>query len=249
MRASNGQEETAVTVIGRYVRETAKAVIYRTPLLGRLMAPTYPYKLEPAQLAAMVAFIDATRAQGAAIVEIGVAQGATSVFLLEHLKFTGDTRPLLLFDTFRGFTAESIRFEVEQRGKAYGPFYAFRYGDERRLQRNLRRAGYNNFRTFAGDAAAFDWSTLGPIGAVLLDIDVYQPTLAILEQVWPNLAPGGGMVIDDCVEGTPYDGGFQALRDFVAAKGITAEPLGYKGAILRAPLRQATSRLNPALTG
>lgn len=222
----------------RRIRELAKFVIYRTPLVGRLMAPSYPYKLEPAQLAAMIGFIDATRASGAAVCEIGVAQGGTSAFLLEHLRFVGDLRALLLFDTFSGFTDESVAFEVEKRGKDHAPLRAFRYGDERRLTRNLKRAGYSNFFTFPGDASKFDWTILGPLGAVLLDIDLYQPTLEILEKIWPNLAPGGGIVLDDCVEGTPYDGGFQALKDFSAARNLDIELLGYKGAVVRAPERR-----------
>lgn len=234
MNASNLQRETAGARIGRAIRETTKVLVYRSPLLSRLMAPRYPYKLEPAQLAAMTRFIDATRESKAAVVEIGVAKGDTSVFLLEHLRCTGDDRVLLMFDTFSGFPPESVAFEIEHRGKPAGPLDAFRYGDEKRLNRNLRSAGYSNFQTIAGDAAKFDWSSLGPIGAVLLDIDLYLPTHAILEHIWPNLAPGGGIVLDDCVDGTPYDGGFQALKDFNAAHGLDLEPLGFKGAILRA---------------
>ena len=37
------------------------------------MAPSYPYKINPGQLAAMVELIDSTRSSGAAVAEIGVA--------------------------------------------------------------------------------------------------------------------------------------------------------------------------------
>lgn len=199
------------------------------------MAPSYPYKLDPAQLAAMLALIDATRDANASVAEIGVAQGDTSVFLLEHLNTVGDGRRLCLFDTFGGFTAESIEVEVSDRGKAAAAYGAFRYGDERRFERNLRKAGYENFRIVKGDASRFDWSSIAPIGAVILDIDLYQPTVSILDAIWPHLVPAGGIVVDDCLPGTPWDGSLQAYEEFIAAHGLPFERVGRKGAVVRKP--------------
>lgn len=214
-------------------REIAKSIIYRTPFVSRLMAPSYPYKINPGQLAAMVDLIDSTRASGAAVAEIGVAQGDTSVFLLEHLKSVGDTRELLLFDTFSGFTDESISFEVSRRQKNAQDYDKFRYGDEGRFNRNLTTAGYSKFRTIKGDAARFDWGSLGPIGAVLLDIDLYQPTIAILDAIYPHIAPGGGIVVDDCLADSPWDGSLQAYQEFIAKHDLPFTRAGHKGGLIR----------------
>lgn len=216
------------------LRERAKYVAYRTPVLRRAMAPTYPYKVNPAQLAAMVSLIDATRGSGAAVAEVGVAQGDSSVFLLEHLVTTGDERLLQLFDTFEGFTADSVEVEIRERGKDAREYDKFRYGDEERFVRNLNAAGYRNFRTVKGDASAFDWSSLGGVAAVLLDIDLYAPTLAVLEQVFPLLVSGGGVVLDDCLPDSPWDGSLQACEEFCSAHGVEWERVGLKGALLRA---------------
>jgi len=199
------------------------------------MAPSYPYKLNPGQLSAMIELIDDTRDAGASIAEIGVAKGDTSVFLLEHLQTEGDERPLFLFDTFGGFTPDSVAIEVSRRGKAEGEYEVFRYSDERRFRRNLQRAGYENVRIVKGDASAFEWSTIAPIGAVILDIDLYQPTIATLEAIWPLLAPAGGVVVDDCLPDTPWDGSLQAYEEFIAAHGLPFERVGQKGAIVRKP--------------
>lgn len=199
------------------------------------MAPSYPYKLNPGQLRAMLELIDGTRETGGAVAEIGVAQGDTSVFLLEHLRTTGDPRDLLLFDTFGGFTPESIEVEVSGRGKEAEAYEAFRYGDEQRFARNLRNAGYERFKTVAGDASRFDWSSVAPIGAVILDIDLYQPTIATLNAIWPHLVPGGGVVVDDCLPGTPWDGSLQAYEEFISAHGLPFERAGEKGAVVRKP--------------
>jgi O-methyltransferase len=215
--------------------EVIKYAVYHTPVLNRLMAPSYPYKLNPAQLAAMADLIDGTRGAGAAIAEIGVAKGDTSIFLLEHLRTVGDPRTLLLFDTFAGFTPESIHHEVANRGKSPSNYGVFRYGDEARFQRNLRRAGYRRFQTFKGDASKFDWSSIAPIGAVILDIDLYQPTISVLNGVYPHLILGGGIVLDDCLAGTAWDGSLQAYEEFIAAHGLPFERVGEKGGLVRKP--------------
>lgn len=215
------------------VIEAIKYAVYRTPVIDRIMAPRYPYKINPGQLHAMIGFIEATKGTNAAVAEIGVAQGDTSTFLLEHLKTTADSRTLLLFDTFAGFTEESVSHEVNKRGKAVFEYDKFQYGDEARFQRNIKNAGYDNFRTVKGDASKFDWDGLGPVGAVLLDIDLYQPTIDILNAIYPNLAPGGGIVLDDCLADTPWDGSLQAYEEFITAKGLPFERVGHKGAVIR----------------
>lgn len=216
------------------IQESAKSAIYRTPVLHRLMAPKYPYKINPGQLAAMLQFIDATRGSEASIAEVGVAQGDTSIFLLEHLETTGDPRILHLFDTFNGFTADSIDHEVQMRQKSRSDYEVFRYGDEQIFQRNVHRRGYRNFRTIKGDAAEYDWASIGPIGALLLDIDLYRPTLDVLNAVYPLLAPGGGVVLDDCLADTPWDGSLQAYQEFITAHRLPFERVGGKGAVIRA---------------
>lgn len=213
--------------------EIAKYAVYRMPLVSQFMAPLYPYKINPGQLMAMIDLIDKTRESGAAVAEIGVAQGDSSVFFLEHLRTTGDTRPLYLFDTFSGFTKDSVEHEVTVRAKASRDYDKFRYGDEARFQRNLHNAGYSNFRTFKGDASKFDWASIGQIGAVLLDIDLYQPTRKTLEAIYPHLVPGGGIVVDDCLADTPWDGSLQAYDEFIAKHGLPFERVGHKGALVR----------------
>lgn len=213
--------------------ETIKFVAYRTPFLSNTMKPRYPYKVDPGQLTGLVNLIDRTRKVGGAIVEIGVAQGFTSAFLLEHLASTGDQRELLLFDTFSGFTEDSISHEIDVRQKDYVSSYGlFRYGNEDIFRKNLSKTGHRNFRTFSGDASAFDWSSIGPISVVLLDIDVYKPTRAILSQIWPHLTSPGGIIVDDCLADGPWDGSLQAYEEFRAEVGLPFIRVGGKGALV-----------------
>ncbi len=213
--------------------ETIKYVAYRTPYLSNSMKPKYPFKVDPGQLAGLVNLIDRTRDVGGAVVEIGVAQGYTSAFLLEHLRATEDEREVLLFDTFSGFTEDSISHEIGVRKQNYMASYGlFRYGDEEIFKRNLSKAGYDKFRTFAGDAAEFDWSTVGPVSVVLLDIDVYKPTRAILDHIWPHLTSPGGIIVDDCLADGPWDGSLQAYEEFISEVGHPFVRVGGKGALV-----------------
>lgn len=215
------------------LKELGKTAVYRTPMLGRVMAPKYPYKLNPGQLCAMLEFIDATRGSGSTVAEVGVAKGDTSAFLLEHLATNCDERTLYLFDTFSGFTEASISHEVVIRNKDSSAYDRFRYGDEEKFRSDLHRLGYRNFRTVKGDASTFNWASLAPIGALLLDIDLYQPTRDVLEAAFPHLAPGGGIVLDDCLANTPWDGSLQAYEEFIANHRLPFERVGHKGAIVR----------------
>jgi hypothetical protein len=215
------------------IKEALKYATYRLPVIDRLMSPRYPYKIDPGELCALVGLIESSRQSGGSVIEIGVAQGDTSVFLLEHLTTMNDDRELLLFDTFSGFTDDSIAVEVQERGKDRSEYDKFQYGDEAIFQKKLFRAGYAKFRTFKGDAARFDWSSVAPIGAVLLDIDLYAPTKTILQSIYPCLCMGGGIVVDDCVENTPWDGSLQAYEEFISANNLPFERAGYTGAVIR----------------
>jgi hypothetical protein len=214
------------------LREFAKFVAYRTPGLDRLGVPRYPYKVTPAQLAFMCEAITRTKAGGGSILEIGVAKGDTSVFLLEHMRTIGDTRPLYLVDTFSGFTPESVEHEVQARGKTRSDLNAFSYGKEETFARNIRRRGYTNFVTIAGDASRLDYARLAPIAVVLLDIDLYLPTIEVLNRIEPHMAHPSSIVVDDCVEGRRWDGALQAYREFIGARGMAPVLLGGKGGLI-----------------
>ena len=214
--------------------ELLKYIAYRTPVIKRIMWPKYRFGVHPGQLSAMVQLMEKTKSKPGCVVEIGVAVGKTSVFLLEHLKTTEDSRPVLLFDTFSGFTPSSIAVEITDRSKSKfkDSFTCFRYGNEYLFARSIAHAGYTNFKTYQGDASRFDFSTIGPISAVLLDIDLYQPTLGCLRGIWPYLVEGGGIVIDDCVPGGPWDGSLQAVEEFASEIGTTPSRVGGKGMML-----------------
>lgn len=225
----------AMTRRARRLMTLIKHIVYRLPVLRNSMFPAYRYWVDPGELSAMVGLIDATRGAGGAIVEIGVARGETSVFILEHLRTTGDARTLVLVDTFSGFTPESVDYEVANRRKRASEISDYSYGNARVFNYSLARLGYSNYRIIEGDCSKVDWKEIGPIGAVFLDVDLYLPTSATLEALWPLIVPGGGVVLDDCVEPAWFDGAFQACREFIDRHGLPFVRVGGKGALIRKP--------------
>ena len=54
-----------------------------------------------------------------------------------------------------------------------------------------------------------------------------------LEAIWPLIVPGGGVVIDDCVEPAWCDGALQACREFSQHHDLRIHRAGGKGAVLK----------------
>src|ERR1700730_10078460 len=83
-----------------------KRAAFRWPGLRELSRPRYYYNIEPAQLAWLCEAIAASKSHATfkqpvqgCVVEVGVARGMTTVFLLEHMKKIGDTRTYVCMDT------------------------------------------------------------------------------------------------------------------------------------------------------
>ena len=212
--------------------ETFKKVAYRTPGLSHIFAPRYPYKINPGQLSFLCEAITSSREAGGCILEIGVAKGDTSVFLLEHMRTTGEARTIHFLDTFNGFTSDSINYEVTKRGKDKTAYDGFRYGDEAVFAKNLRRLGYGNFKTVAADASKLDYGQFGPISVVLLDVDLYLPTQEILERVWPCMTSPGFICVHDRNNDTAWDGSHQAYLEFAREVGFDPKYVGGNGGVI-----------------
>jgi O-methyltransferase len=118
-----------------------------------------------------------------AIAEVGVWRGETSAFLHR----VAPERHLYLFDTFEGFPERDLAGREDRR---------FRDTSVEAVAARLGHApnvtltpGYvpETLPVVADEQFAF----------VLLDLDLYDPTLASLEFFYPRLAPGGYLVMHD----------------------------------------------------
>jgi O-methyltransferase len=137
-----------------------------------------------ASLALAIRTLEREKVPGA-FAEVGVYRGETSRFL----RGCAPERRLYLFDTFEGFpladrereNAADSRFqdtseEVVRRAVGDGPNVVIRKG------------------RFPGTAAGLEGESFA---FVLLDLDVFAPTLAGLEFFYPRLSPGAYVFVHD----------------------------------------------------
>jgi O-methyltransferase len=209
-------------------RLAAAAVYTRQPFVR------YPYMNPPSELLELRQQLLGVQAPGAAV-EIGCNQGWTTCFLLEALRECGMKRDYVCIDTFNGFTAEDVRFECRVRGKTdelYDGFFLI--NDPVWLEASLTRFGYQNAVVKKADATKFDYGSLGPIAFALVDVDLYRPVRASLEQLLPNMACGGMVMVDDCdARDERWDGAHQAYMEFCTERSIRPEFLCRKFGIIR----------------
>ncbi len=149
------------------------------------------------------------------------------------MRRTSNPAQVILVDTFSGFTQSSITHEVVHRGKKKSDIDKFKHHSPTHFEKHLRRLGYDNFRIVRGDCADVSWEEVGPIAVALLDVDLYLPTKHTLERMWPHVVPGGYCLVDDCKEGGPWDGAWQAYSEFIEEHDMPFMQVGTKGGLLK----------------
>lgn len=182
------------------------------------------------------------------VVECGVWRGGSSMAAALTLKQLGDEhRHLYLYDTFEGMsapTAEDVAFDGVP---ASGTFAEQRLSDESSewcraplddVRANLESTGYPAERVHyvKGKVEATLPATLpgGPIALLRLDTDWYESTRHELEHLYPRLARGGVLIIDDYGHWT---GARKAVDEYFAAHppGLLLNRIDYTARIAVKP--------------
>jgi len=211
-----------------------KSLSYRTPL-SRVVFPTYDFMFKPAQLCFMIQCLTATTDLPGPIIEIGCAAGSTTVFVNRHLDELQDRRRYVCIDTFDGFTDEDIAVETE-RGKdehtLVAPFKTYR---KAWFDRTMQNNGINRVTSIQADVNTFDFSPYEAISFCLVDVDLARPVAKALREVFPRMAPGGIIVVDDCRADNIFDGALEAYTDFCAEIGVEPSVEHGKLGVIRIP--------------
>ncbi len=192
-------------------------LLWYTPF-RRYMFYRYRYNFSPGQLTFLVQCLDETKTVPGDIFEIGCAGGHTACFLSQHLRSLGTGKRYYCIDTFSGFTHDDVAFETEHRGKGGQDYSGFRLNSLKWFQYTLELNGCANVYPVQADAN--DYQFTAPVSLCILDVDLYHPTLRALENLWPNLSPGGIAVVDDCIPNNKFDGAHQAYTEFTASHGL-----------------------------
>lgn len=129
------------------------------------------------------------------VVEFGCYVGTTSVYLANMLALTD--KSLWLFDSFKGLPAKSFHDESPA-GMQFkeGELHAAK----KQLLLNLKKAGVPSpqiTKAWFSDLTDRDVPSL--ISFAFLDGDYYHSVRDPLKLIWPHLAPGATIVVDDYV--------------------------------------------------
>jgi O-methyltransferase len=152
-----------------------------------------------------------------ALVECGVWRGGSVMVMAERLLALGDLRELYLFDTFAGMEApgewdEKGAHQLYQQSVNAGRPLCRASLDE--VATNIASTGYPLRRVhFVIGRVEDTLQTQAPetIALLRLDTDWYASTRHELETLYPRLAPGGALLVDDYGE---WDGCRRAVDEY-----------------------------------
>lgn len=214
----------------RFVRRLATDFSMKTGIFDRTVFSLYNYMFSPSQLIFLTQCVAETRDVPGCYVEIGCAQGRTTVFLRKYMNEHGIVKDYYAIDTFGGFIPEHVDYEVGSRSKDRAISKIFVHNRRSWFDYSLKISGVDSVVSIEGDAAKFDFSSIGPVAFALLDVDLYVPIKKILPELFENLSPGGVIVVDDCMPHELWDGALAAYSEFVAERrlehDIRVEKLG-----------------------
>ncbi|MEU5547964.1 TylF/MycF/NovP-related O-methyltransferase [Streptomyces sioyaensis] len=151
------------------------------------------------------------------IVEMGVAQGATSALLANEI--TDSDRHLWLYDSFQGLSRPTVEDKLiddfEHRGsmERYQSAMSF---PERLVQQRLASVGFSDTRThiIAGFIGPEVKELPESVAFGYLDFDLYEPILTGLRLLGPKTRPGSVLMVDDY--GYFSSGPEQAVKEFIS---------------------------------
>lgn len=184
-----------------------------------------------------------------ALVECGVWRGGSVLAMLLKLRELGVAdRDVYLYDTFEGMTAptgadtsayEPPALSTWRRAAAAGERAWSQLFDpgvfsEQQVRELLAASGYPMARLhFVRGPVESTLPGRAPerIALLRLDTDWYESTRHELEHLYPRLAPGGVLIVDDYGH---WDGCRRAVDEYFAQPGVAAprlEPIDYTGRI------------------
>jgi O-methyltransferase len=188
------------------------------------------------------------------IVECGVWRGGSALLAALTIEATGpaktpavtrrwfdprtskapNKRHFWLYDTFEGMTAPTAR-DIDTEGVAAQTYLAayaddgkWCYADERDVREVFLSNGIaeSDFRLIKGDVVqTLKVHQPKQIALLRLDTDWYESTLAELEVLYPRLAVGGVLIVDDYGH---WDGARQAVDEYFEDKpAVLMHRIGY----------------------
>lgn len=192
----------------------------------------YDYCFRADQLVYLCHCLDEAVEVAGDIAEIGVYQGRTTVFLNKYLDSKMTAKKYYAIDTFSGFTANDVDYEVSHREKSPSPYSTLK-SSKASFDKVMARNSISRVVAIQADVNNYEFKTMGSLCFALLDVDLYLPTKKSLTEVYSILSPGGIIIVDDCAEADAYDGSNQAYREFMQENTLPVEVVHEKLGVVR----------------
>ncbi len=178
-----------------------------------------------------------------AFVECGVWKGGASFVLAHQARKEGAHRPVWMFDSFEGMpnpVPEDGRVALELAGnRADGALEPIHFNHEPSFEKV--KEFFYQVQGFSPDDVHIvkGWfqhtlpeykSRVGPIAILRLDGDFYESTKCSLEQLYPLVAEGGCVIVDD-YNYPHFPGCKKAVDEFIAGLGekVRLRRIDYSG--------------------
>lgn len=191
------------------LRKRFPSTLYRYPPTG----------LVPDRLATYITGLLDRRHLNLPVAEVGCHLGGTSILAYRALRRNGWTSTYTCFDTYGGFVAD--QFDVDAAlGTPTGLKDMFGENSVSLVRTILDQHGCPEIGMVQGDITKVrDDQLAESYSAVLLDMDLSEPTYLALHRFWPRIASGGIIYVDDCPEGGDWKARIGYAR-FCAEIGI-----------------------------
>lgn len=216
-----------------------------------LIESVQPFTLTgPERIMATVDAVDYVTRRGipGSFVECGVWRGGSVLAMVLRLQQLGaDDRDLYLFDTFEGMTQptehDTSRFDepapttwrkaIETGVQPWAGYFGPDVFSREQVRALLERTGYPADRLHLVEGRVEDTlpdQAPSSIAILRLDTDWYEPTKHELETLYPRLADGGVLIIDDYGH---WDGARRAVDEYFAdgASSVLLHRTDYTGRV------------------
>lgn len=194
-----------------------------------LVSQVAPYTMiKRASLNALYTFVAGVTLPPGAVVQCGATNGGSAV-LLWHAAGAG-RRPLWMFDSFEGLPepGEKDGGRAHAKWDYYQAAHAGTWckGAESEARKCARMAEVpekltHTVKGWFKDTLPVWAGQVGPVALLYLDADWYQSTLECLEYLYPALAPGGLLMLDDYGY---WPGCDQACKEYGIETKLTVTP-------------------------
>ncbi|HSW13469.1 MAG TPA: TylF/MycF/NovP-related O-methyltransferase [Solimonas sp.] len=240
-------------LLGRFVTlQEPLELVDISPGEWQVIAAVKPYTMTtPPRVVGLLRAVDYLVKAGipGAMVECGVYKGGSMLAVAMKLRELGvSDRELWLYDTFEGMVAPGAA-DLDWQGKPAMQDYQAHQAEDgssqwaragvEEVRNNLAASGYPGERTryVIGKVEDTIPKTLpGQIALLRLDTDWYESTKHELEHLYPLLAPGGVLIIDDYGH---YQGCRQAVDEYLAKLDhpLLLQRMDYSGRLAVKPFR------------